>query len=182
MKNLIDNLKKTINKNSIIPVENDKLRFTEPKVECHQVILKSKIKDIFSFSLDKHIKNKCDMFPFFDKSTPHITKVNDGIVFCLKNQQIFILLIELKSKNVGLYKKQLQAGKNFVSYLLEVLNSSFKETYEIKNENIRCLVFTSRKTEKKQGTTRTPIKYETINGLNIARLECNTSHFIEKFI
>jgi hypothetical protein len=57
------------------------------------------------------------MFPFFNQSLGNITKANDGIIFYKNGNDIFVLLIELKSNNLGDYKKQLQAGKNFVNDL-----------------------------------------------------------------
>jgi len=122
------------------------------------------------------------MFPYFNQTTPLVNKVNDGIVFYLNDNKINILLIELKTNNLGEYKKQLQAGKNFVFYLLGVLNNSFSKNYIVSEKNIKCLVFSLRKTVRKQGTKRTTISYENINGLNIAEMQCNDNHIIEKFI
>jgi hypothetical protein len=182
MKQLLNNLSNTIHRNLIIPLVSDEFKFTENDAECSKVILKSKRRNIFAFSLDEQLAKTCNMFPFFNQSTADINKINDGIVFYINDSKIFILLIELKSNNLGAYKKQLQAGKLFVFYLLGVINNSFIKNYTIKDENIKCLVFSIRKTVRKQGTKRTNISYEHINGLNIAELECNDSHFIEKFV
>ena len=182
MTQLLTNLSNTINKDLIIPLVSGELEFTEENAECSKIILKSKRKNIFAFSLDKNLTKRCDMFPFFNQTTPLINKVNDGIVFYINDNKIFILLIELKSNNLGKYKKQLQAGKIFVSYLLEVLNNSFSSTYTLQEENIKCLVFSLRKTVRKQGTKRTNISYEYIDGLNITELQCNDNHIIEKFV
>jgi hypothetical protein len=182
MQQLLTNLSNTINKDLIIPLISNEIEFKEDKAKCNSIILKSKQKRIFAFSLDKNLDNSCRMFPFFNQTTSSITKVNDGIVFYLSDNQIYILLIELKTNNLGEYKKQLQAGKNFVLYLVEVLNNSFLKNYKIDEINIKCLVFSLRKTARKQGTKRMNIKYEKINGLNITELQCNDNHIIEKFI
>jgi len=182
MQQLLTNLSNTINEDLIIPLVSGELEFTEDDAECNKVILKSKRKNIFAFSLDKNLTKRCDMFPFFNQNTSLINKVNDGIIFYINDNKIFILLIELKSNNLGKYKKQLQAGKIFVSYLLGVLNNSFQSTYTLQEKNIKCLVFTSRKTVRKYGTKRMNIEYNEINGLQIAEFQCNDNHIIEKFV
>ena len=52
-----------------------------------------------------NLTNRCKMFPFLNQTTPLVNKVNDGIVLYLNNSQIFVLLIELKTNNLGNYKK-----------------------------------------------------------------------------
>jgi hypothetical protein len=182
MQHLLTNLSNTISKGLIIDLIKDELEIKEDGSPCKKVILKSKRKQIFAFSLDTNLANRCKMFPFFNQSTQLINKVNDGIVFYLNDGKIFVLLIELKSNKLGDYKKQLQAGKNFVYLLLSTLNNSFSSNYTVEEENIKCLVFSLRKTIKKQGTKRANIIYEKIDGLNIKELQCNDTHFLEKFL
>jgi len=182
MNQLLNNLSNTINEDLKIALVSNEIEFLEDSAECKKIILTSKRKNIFAFSLDKSLNNRCKMFPFFNQTTQNINKVNDGIIFYIDNNQLHILLIELKTKNLGEYKKQLQAGKSFSLYLLEILNNSFSKSYEIDAKNIKCLVFSLRKTARKQGTKRTNILYEEIDGLNIAELQCNDNHIIEKFI
>jgi len=182
MTQLITNLSNTIHKDLIVPFISNEIEIKENGAECKKVILTSKRKQIFAFSLDINLDNRCKMFPFLNQTTPLVNKVNDGIIFYLNNNEIFILLIELKSNNLGEYKKQLHSGKNFALYLLKILNNSFSKNYTIEDKNIRCLVFSLRKTARKQGTKRTNIIYQNIDGLNIAELQCNDNHFIEKFI
>jgi tyrosine-protein phosphatase YwqE len=181
MTHLLTNLSNTIQKEFIIPVISRELEFRENNSPCNKVILKSSRNQIFAFSLDKSLGKNCKIFPFFC-NTATLNKVNDGIVFCINNNEIFVLLIELKTANLGDYKKQLQAGKLFILFLEGILNNSFSSKYKIKEENIKCLVFSLRKTERKQATSRTKITYQNINGLNIAELQCNDNHIIEKFI
>lgn len=181
MTQLLTNLSNTIKEEFRIPFISDELEFKENSSACNKVILKSKRNQIFAFSLDKSLGKHCRIFPFFNQ-TSIINKVNDGIVLCINNNEIFILLIELKSNNLGDYKKQLQAGKLFVLFLQGILNNSFPSNYKIKEENIKCLVFSLRKTERKQATSKKKITYKNIDGLNIAELQCNENHIIEKFI
>ena len=182
MQEFITNLSNTINEDFKIALVSNEIEIKEENSECKKVILESKRKNIFAFSLDINLSNRCKMFPFFNQSTNSINKVNDGIIFYINNNKIFVFLIELKTKQLGDYMKQLQAGKIFAFYLLGILNNSFSKNYKIDKENIKCLVFSLRKTSRKQGTKRTNISYETINGLNIAELQCNNKHIIEKFL
>jgi hypothetical protein len=184
MKQLLSHLLNTIHQDFVISIISDEILIQENKkdAKCTKVILKSKKKQIFAFSLDNDLTNKCKVFPFFNQETALITKVNDSIIFYLDKGKIFILLIELKSNNLGDYKKQLEAGKVFVHFILGILNNAFAKNYVLDEENIKCLVFSLRKTERKQGSRRTSIVYEKINGLNIAEFGCNEKHYIEKFI
>lgn len=181
MKKFLRNVSDTIHKDLIITNVSDEFEIEESNAACKKIVLKSKRKNIFAFSLDQNLNNRCKMFPFFNQETPHVNKVNDAIFFYINDSKIFVLLIELKTNNLGNYKKQLQSGKNFVGYLIEVLNNSFSKAYRVEEENIKCLVFSVRKTVRKQGTKRTNVSYENIDGLYIAELQCNDSHFIEKF-
>lgn len=182
MQNLITNLSNIINSDLVIPIISKEITINEIKNErgCQKIILASK--NIFAFSLDYQLQNRCKMFPFFNQSLKNITKVNDGIIFYKNGNDIFVLLIELKSNNLGDYKKQLQAGKNLVFFLKNMLNLMFNKSYQIDDENIRCIVFSTRKTQRKQGTKRENIKFDNINGLLISEQQCNKSFYIEKFV
>ena len=182
MQQLLNNLSDTIDDYFKVPLRSGEFEFIEENAGCKKVILQSKRRQVFAFSLDKNLPNRCKMFPFLNQSTPIINKVNDGIIFYWKNNEIFVLLIELKTTNLGDYTKQLHAGKNFVFYLLGILNNSFSKSYTIEENNIKCLVFSLRNTARKQGTRRKTISYESVNGLNIAELQCNDTHILEKFI
>ena len=186
MQNLITNLSYTINSDLHIKINSKEIKIIEPKNKdkegsCQKIILKVASKSFFAFTLDYDLKDKCKMFPFFNQSLGDIKKANDGIIFCKKDNTIYVLLIELKSDNLGDYKKQLQAGKNFTLYLQNMLNMVFNKSYKIKEENIKCLVFTTRITPRKQKSSRRNILFQNINGLNISELQCNETYYIEKF-
>lgn len=182
MTQFLSNLSDTINSDLLLTQTSKEIELSEATADCKKVILTSSSKKFFAFSLDRQFAHSCKMFPFFKQSTSVINKVNDGIIFYIKNNEIFVLLIELKSNHLSEYKKQLQAGKNFVFYLQSILNSSFSKSYIIKDNNIKCLVFSLRKTARKQSSSRKKIKYKLDCGLNIAELECNETHHIEKFM
>jgi hypothetical protein len=54
-----------------------------------------------------------------------------------------------------------------------MLNLTFNKNYQIDDDNIRCIVFSTRKTQRKKGTKRENIKFENINGLLISEQQCN---------
>ncbi|HFU75783.1 MAG TPA: hypothetical protein ENK66_05990 [Arcobacter sp.] len=184
MQHLIANLSNAINTDLHIPITSKEIRINETKNDsgCKKVILKSTSKNIFAFSLDYQLKNKCKMFPFLNQSLGDITKINDAIIFYKNGNDIFVLLIELKSKDLGDYTKQLQAGKNWVLYLTSMLNLTFNKNYQIDNNNIRSIVFSTRKTQRKKGTKRENIKFDKINDLLISEQQCNETFYIEKFL
>ena len=184
MKQFLSNISNTIHQDFVIPLQSQELVFYENKEnsKCKKVILKYNNRQAFAFTLDINLMNKCKTFPFFNQSTAFINKVNDGIIFYINNNKIFVFLLELKSNNLGDYKKQLQAGKLFVYFLLGIVNNAFSKNYVLEEKNIKCLVFSVRKTARKQGSRRKNISYEFVNGLYIAELQCNDNHMIEKFI
>jgi len=187
MQNLIKHLSDALNKELSIDIISkeitiQELQNKEKNSSCKKVTLKTTSKSLIAFSLDTKISGQSRIFPFFNNSLGSINKANDGIIFYKKDNNIFVLLIELKSNNLGSYKHQLQAGKNFILYLNNMLNLTFSKKYNIKDENIKCLVFSTRKTERKFQKTRKNIIFEDIDGLNIVELQCNEIHYIEKFL
>jgi len=83
MKQLLTNLSNTINEDLVIPFVSNEIEIREERSKCKKITLKSRRKNIFAFSLDKNLDNRCKMFPFFNQKTKIITKANDGIVFIL---------------------------------------------------------------------------------------------------
>jgi hypothetical protein len=84
MQNLIANLSNVINSDLHIPIIYKEITINETKNDssCKKVILKfTSSKNIFAFSLDYQLQNRCKRFPFFNQSLGDITKVNDGIIF-----------------------------------------------------------------------------------------------------
>jgi hypothetical protein len=98
MQELIANLSNAINSDLHIPIIYKEITITETRNDscCKKVILKLTSKNIFAFSLDYQLQERCKMFPFFNQSLGDITKVNDGIIFYKNGNNIFVLLIELK--------------------------------------------------------------------------------------
>lgn len=77
-----------------------------------------------SFSFDKKLPAKefpKGLFPFFNRGEARVTSFCDYIIFTEQNNNLFILLIELK-KGENNVTKQLNAGKCFAEYIISTLN------------------------------------------------------------
>ncbi len=77
---------------------------------------------VFAFSLDQDEDRHFRVFPFFNPSAGGISSKNDGIIFCRRNGQVYVLLIELKSRRAGKYLMQLRSARNFVNFLAATIN------------------------------------------------------------
>ncbi|MDM8560810.1 hypothetical protein [Candidatus Parabeggiatoa sp. HSG14] len=69
MHELLTNLSNIINPNLVIPIISKEITINEIKNESgyQKVILKLTSKNIFAFSLDYQLQNRCKMFPFFNQ-------------------------------------------------------------------------------------------------------------------
>jgi len=115
MQNLIPNLARIINSDLHIKMRDKVIEIIETKenASCKKVTFNSTNKNIFAFSLDKQLNNKCKMFPFFNQLEGELSKVTDSIIFCKQETTIFVLLIELKSNNLNQYRTHLRSLRNF---------------------------------------------------------------------
>ncbi|MCK9395919.1 MAG: hypothetical protein M0Q44_10045 [Methylobacter sp.] len=111
-------------------VEKNILRLVEEK---ENLSVEFKIKDsesIACFSFDKDKQSGSDtVFPFFNSAVKGLCTKNDYILVHQKGSQVYVFLIELKSKNNGEYLKQLRAGKLFFQFVIDrirLCNSDFE--------------------------------------------------------
>ena len=87
-------------------------------------IIKSGCKSLL-FKLDKQLGREFrgGIFPFFNSGNQNVCKVCDYILFAEKNNQIFVLIIELKrGRNATL--PQLKAGECFVDFIASTVNTT----------------------------------------------------------
>lgn len=74
----------------------------------------------YSFDKTSPSKNKPkDLFPFFTKE-PNANKMCDYMLFCKKDQTLYVLIIELK-KGQESSSQQLQAGRTFANFIISTL-------------------------------------------------------------
>jgi len=124
-------------------------------------------KRTFALSLDS---NK-DIFKCFN-DVKGIKKKNDGVLFFYKQDNLIVLLIELKSNNPKGYLTQLKAGKNFIEYVLKQINLLYDFSIDFNKVKYFGILF---RTIPAKGTTKkSKIKFEDRSGLKCATLSCNT--------
>ena len=122
------------NDNPIILTES-KLK-NSPKVK----LVKNNAK-ILVMNSDKEEARK---FPYFT-DIADLKKMNDCIIFCLHNCQLYVFLIELKSRNTNEVKKQLDAGKVFANFIIATSERMTKKTLKHKAK-FGGLIFNTPKT------------------------------------
>lgn len=172
-------LNEIIDSRFILSNSGGRITFNEPQTregKCEQVVINTTQK-VFTLSLD--IKGLTP-FKCFNSSREKYTKKNDGILLCKKDKKLIILLIELKSDNLGQYLKQLKAGKNFVKYLINQINL-FSEL-NILNEDIiyKGIVFHTKRVPFKGTTRKQKLIFEDRNGLSCGELNCNATYPLAK--
>lgn len=88
-----------------------------------------KIGSIISLNLDKRNLN---IFPFFETSIEDLCKISDNILVYVKDETLFIFIIEIKSTNTTGAIKQLRASYELSKYIcgsaLRLLNYPQVET------------------------------------------------------
>lgn len=165
----------------IFPDNNNLLTIREDKNNSGNSSLGSyvsfkKTGRIFSFTLDIDNSNP---FPYFSERTGLKGK-NDAIIFAEKDGKIFILLLELKSKNLSTSMKQLRSGENFVQFIVKTIELHFKGAINEQLE-FRYLLFTTRKIPKKR-TARLIINYHDNKGKKVAEEDSNRAYALVDFL
>ncbi len=94
-----------------------------------------------------------NLFPYF-KETSELRRICDYILFAEDDEQIYVFAIELK-KGASRSRKQLQAAKIFIKYVIE---SAQRIGYEFDKFNIRTIRICEAAKYKK-GTRENPIEY-----------------------
>lgn len=161
----------------IKPNNENSLVIQEEKKEAKgkQVSIKTSNK-VFSFSLDQEEQ----VFRFFNNSTEGINKANDAILICCKGEQIYALLIELKSDKPKNYMKQILSGKNFVEFLKSTIALHYKKNIQI---NYRGFLFDTRYiTVKKTTTKKNKIEIEIKEGIEFSHLKCNDTYYLAQLL
>ena len=135
-----------------------------------------------AFSLDQDEDRHFRVFPFFSPSVRGINSKNDGIIFCRKNGQIYVLLIELKSKRSGKYLMQLKSARNFVNFLTATIDLHYSISMDVIYRAILFDTSDKRRSPKKGLTKRRKIVFNKVDGLDIARLRCNETYYLAQFL
>lgn len=101
--------------------------------------------------------DKDNIFPFLNK-IKGVHSMCDYILFCQSNNQLYILLIELKHGKDGVMN-QINAGKHFSNFIISTLNRVNKLNIE---PQIRSISIRNKNITKK-GRTNCEVKYDENN-------------------
>ncbi len=185
-KPLFELLPNLIAKNFLIDENNHCIRIEEhQQADCKfvEIRLKQSI-PCFCFSIDKkRKKGEGDpIFPFFNPEEKGICSKNDAILICQKEQKLYVLLIELKSKNPGDYLKQLQAAQTFVQFIFARIELYYKCKHSLKNLEFRGILFSCRRIHNEGLTKRKKMNFNDRNGLQVTEQDCNQTYHLQAFL
>ncbi len=151
---------------------------------CKSVLLKkqSGIKTVV-IELDKQGK---DIHPLFTtkKGITGLKIKNDYLIFVLKENKFYALLIELKSNNPGNWRSQCKAGEIIATYILQMVNNWAKDIVIEKDMfNFRYILFKTNENNSfkniRKNNTRKPyfeyLKHPT-EDYYYAKLVCNNEY------
>lgn len=170
------------------PINTKTLRLCEIKSNLSVDIRLLKSDKVFCFSIDKDrnrkISKRDQVFPFFNPNKKGLCKKNDFILVCQKGKQIYVFLIELKSKNDGDYLVQMQAGKIFFDFVIERLKlcSLDDELIKLLHQDIifKGILFL-REIPEKNPFEHKKVKF-TNDSLPITRQSYNNQYLINQFL
>jgi hypothetical protein len=146
--------------------------------KCQFVYLKKGNIQTFTLELDK--QNNIEIHPLL-ASLEALKKKCDYIIFCQKENRLYVLLIELKSDNSTGWTKQTRAGEMIARYLIGMVENYCG--FNIVDVQFRHILFsthnaTQLKGRKKKKTTVEGFKYEQDHkfGFFFCRKPCNTTY------
>lgn len=187
MRSLPNLLNQVISEDFHFPlVEKNTLRLIEEKQKSSVVI---KIKDsdnISCFSFDKDKKSKSDaLFPFFNPTIKGLCTKNDFILVHQKGNEVYVFLIELKSKNSGDYLKQLRAGKLFFQFVVDKIklcNSDF-QGLDKNNLHYKGILFRMDKTTPNKGISKhKKLEFNPTSDLDVCIQNYDNVYYLSQFV
>jgi len=138
----------------------------------------------FGFSIDKSRKigEGDPIFPFFNPKKEGICSKNDAFLVCQKKQQIYVLLIELKSGDPGKYLKQLRAAQAFFQFIIARIKLHYHCSHSLDNIQFRGLLFSCRQIVRDKITKRQKIEFKVMNNLPVTKQNCNQTYNLQTFL
>ncbi len=143
--NLQNAISKLINPNVITNTSQNIITIQEENKNStgHQIIIKN-IKNCISIKLDQ---DKSEIY-FFKKDVT----INDETIFYINDEKLYVLLLELKSKKKGKGEKQIQYGKIFANFIVEILEK--ENNMKFKEIEYRGYIFSTNKIARKSPLKR----------------------------
>jgi len=167
-------------------VEKNTLRLFEEK-EKLSVDIKVKDSDNVScFSFDKDKQSKADaVFPFFNPTVNGLCTKNDFILVHQKGNQVYVFLIELKSKNKGDYLKQLRAGKLFFQFVIDRIKLCHSDFQDLDKGNLhyKGILFRIDRTTPNKGTTKQrKLEFNQTSDLDVYIQNYENIYYLSQFV
>lgn len=169
-------------------VNGDKntLRIIEEK-ENLSVDIKLKNSDNVScFSFDKDKLSGADaVFPFFNSSINGLCTKNDYILVHQKGNQVYVFLIELKSKNSTGYLKQLRAGKLFFQFVIDRIKLCHSDLPDLDKDNFhyKGILFRIDRITPEKGISRhKKLEFNQNQGLDVCIQNYNNVYYLSQFV
>lgn len=152
----------------------------DPGAACTEVVIDSKNIQTFVLQLDQ--QPAPDIHPLLSSGEPELRKRCDYILFCLKENSIICLLIELKSYNPGRWIKQCIAGKAITDYIVSMIDNKFDTNYS-GNIEFRMLNFNMKRASGLKGRKKKKTQVSGLSfnrhpqtGILFAHRPCNTNY------
>jgi len=167
-------------------VEKNTLRLIEEK-EKLSVDIKVKDSDnisCFSFDKDKQSKNDT-VFPFFNSTIKGLCTKNDFILVHQKGNQVYVFLIELKSKNNGEYLKQLRAGKLFFQFVVDRIKLCHSDLQDLDKDNLhyKGILFRIDRTTPNKGISKhKKLEFNPTPDLDVCIQNYDNVYYLSQFI
>lgn len=142
---------------------------------CKPIKLNKKGK-VLCIQTDKKVKGWNNNFPFFNESVKNLCSISDYILFYPVDKQLFVFIIELKSKNTDGSPDQLKAGFELSKY---ICRTAFRliNYPNIKTE-YRCLVF-SHKVFKGTSKPKSIFDKELNSEIKYAHLQSGSTYSLD---
>lgn len=159
---------------------------TEESSKCKFVKLRKGNIKTFTLQLDQ--KNNQEIHPLLAPIEKLKVKC-DYILFCLKKNTLYVLLIEMKSDNATGWTKQTRAGEIVARYLIGMVEN-FSGLTILPYVEFRHILFSTQNTKQLKGRKKKKIIMENFQyekehkfGFLFTRKPCNTDyHNLERFL
>lgn len=166
------------NKNTLRLIEEKESLFVEIKIKDSD--------NISCFSFDKNKESKNDtVFPFFNPKVKGLCTKNDFILVYQKGNQVYVFLIELKSKNINGYLKQLRAGKLFFQFVMDRIKLCYPDFNDLDEENLHykgILFRISRETAVKETSRHKKLEFNQNQDLAVCIQSYDNVYYLSQFV
>jgi hypothetical protein len=165
---------------------------------CKEVTINKESFKTFTIELDKrkiikktpNPKEKditIDIHPLLQDGITDLKKQCDYVIFCQKDSELFVLVVELKSNQDNGWTKQTYAGEHVAKYLLAMVENY--EGVKLEKVNFRHILFSNdnannMQDRKKKKTTTQLFDYNTHEKFSFlyVRKPCNTDYDLGIFL